>query len=78
MPSKPVIGPLHLAFAKTIRAARQQAGYSQETFARHAGLDRSFYSAVERGIFNVTLETMLIIATGLDMSLGQLCTQAGI
>jgi transcriptional regulator with XRE-family HTH domain len=64
------------AFAKAIRAAREQAGYSQETFARHAGLDRSYYGAVERGVFNVTLETALSIARGLGMSLGQLCARA--
>jgi transcriptional regulator with XRE-family HTH domain len=76
MPSKRTLGPSHRAFAKAIRAAREQAGYSQETFARHAGLDRSYYGSIERGIFNVTLETMLRIAAGLDMSLGQLCTRA--
>lgn len=78
MPSKATNGPSHRAFAKTIRTAREQAGYSQETFARHAGLDRSYYGAVERGVFNVTLQTMLTIAAGLNMSLGQLCTRAKI
>jgi transcriptional regulator with XRE-family HTH domain len=78
MPSKATNGPSHRAFAKAIRTAREQAGYSQETFARHAGLDRSYYGAVERGVFNVTLQTMLTIAAGLNMSLGQLCTRAKI
>jgi transcriptional regulator with XRE-family HTH domain len=76
MPSKRNTARSRQAFAKAIRAAREQAGYSQETFARHAGLDRSYYGAVERGVFNVTLETMLAIARGLGMSLGQLCTRA--
>jgi transcriptional regulator with XRE-family HTH domain len=34
---------------KAIRTEREQAGYSQEAFARHAGLDRSYYGAIERG-----------------------------
>lgn len=72
------IDPSRRAFAKAIRTAREQAGYNQETFARHAGLDRSYYGAIERGLFNVTLETMLRIAAGLDMSLGQLCKRAKI
>jgi transcriptional regulator with XRE-family HTH domain len=72
------IGPSRRAFAKAIRTAREQAGYSQETFARRAGLDRSYYGAIERGLFNLTLETMLRIAAGLDMSLGQLCRRAKI
>jgi XRE family transcriptional regulator, regulator of sulfur utilization len=76
MPSKRNTARSRQAFAKAIRAAREQAGYSQETFARHAGLDRSYYGAIERGVFNVTLETALSIARGLGMSLGQLCTRA--
>lgn len=60
------------------RAARQQAGYSQEAFARGIGVDRTYYQAVERGYFNVTLKTMLKIAAGLDSSVGALCTDAGI
>jgi XRE family transcriptional regulator, regulator of sulfur utilization len=76
MPSKRNTARSRRAFAKSIRAAREQAGYSQETFARHAGLDRSYYGAIERGVFNVTLDTALSIARGLGMSLGQLCTRA--
>ena len=76
MPSKQNTARSRQAFAKAIRAAREQAGYIQETFARHAGLDRSYYGAIERGVFNVTLETALSIARGLGMSLGQLCTRA--
>jgi XRE family transcriptional regulator, regulator of sulfur utilization len=76
MPRKRNTARSRRAFAKAIRAAREQAGYSQETFARHAGLDRSYYGAIERVVFNVTLETMLAIARDLGMSLGQLCTRA--
>jgi transcriptional regulator with XRE-family HTH domain len=72
------ISPSRRAFAKAIRTAREQAGYSQEAFARSVGLDRSYYSAIERGRFNVTLETMLRITAGLGISLGQLCTRAKI
>lgn len=68
----------HQALGKTIRSAREQAGYSQESFARHAGLDRAYYGAIERGVFNVTLETMLTVAAGLNSSVGELCTRAKI
>jgi transcriptional regulator with XRE-family HTH domain len=70
--------PSQRALAKAIRSAREQAGYSQEGFARHAGLDRSYYGAIERGVFNVSLQTMLTIAAGLDTSLEQICMRAGI
>jgi transcriptional regulator with XRE-family HTH domain len=41
-------------------------GYSQEGIARHAGMDRSYFAAIERGEFNVSLNTMVKIAVALD------------
>jgi transcriptional regulator with XRE-family HTH domain len=61
---------------RAIRASREEAGYSQESFARHAGLDRSYYGAVERGVFNLTFESLVKIAAGLNVGLGELCTRA--
>jgi DNA-binding XRE family transcriptional regulator len=68
----------HQALGKTIRSAREQARYSHESFARHAGLDRAYYGAIERGVFNVTLETLLKITAGLNSSVGELYTRARI
>jgi transcriptional regulator with XRE-family HTH domain len=68
----------HQALGKTIRSAREQAGYSHESFARHAGPDRAYYGAIERGVFNVTLETLLKITAGLNSSVGELYTRARI
>jgi transcriptional regulator with XRE-family HTH domain len=45
----------------------KERGYSQEGFAAHAGLDRSYYGAIERGVFNVTVETVLRVAAGLGV-----------
>lgn len=53
------------ALGNAIREVRRQRGYSQEPFASHAGLDRSYYGAIERGEFNVTLDTIVKIAKGL-------------
>jgi transcriptional regulator with XRE-family HTH domain len=39
---------------EAIRASRNERGYSQEGFAAHAGMDRSYYGAIERGGFNFT------------------------
>ncbi|HTZ85644.1 MAG TPA: helix-turn-helix transcriptional regulator [Solirubrobacteraceae bacterium] len=78
MARRVIFDPSQQALAKAIRTERERAGFSQEAFALHAGLDRSYYSAVERGDFNVTLETMLRIAAGLGVSLGRICTRAGI
>jgi transcriptional regulator with XRE-family HTH domain len=66
------------ALGKAIRSAREQAGYSQESFARHAGLDRGYYGAIERGKFNLTVETLAKIAHGLDTTVAALCERAGL
>ncbi|MGA2455581.1 MAG: helix-turn-helix transcriptional regulator [Solirubrobacteraceae bacterium] len=50
-----------------IRAEREQQGFSQEGFAARAGIDRSYFGAIERGRFNVTLDTLAKIAKGLDV-----------
>lgn len=68
--------PSQRALGLAIRTFREEAGYSQESFARHAGLDRSYYGAVERGVFNLTFESLLRIAAGLNVGLGELCTRA--
>ena len=48
-----------VALCEAIRAARTERGYAQEAFAGHVGLDRSYFGAVERGEFNITLATLL-------------------
>ncbi len=66
MPKKPVRSAVCAKFAKAVRTTREQRGYSQEGFARHAGMDRSYFAAIERGEFNVSLNTMVRIAVALD------------
>jgi transcriptional regulator with XRE-family HTH domain len=68
--------PSQRALGLAIRTLREEAGYSQESFARHAGLDRSYYGAIERGVFNLTFESLIRIAEGLGVGLGELCTRA--
>ena len=51
----------------TIRAARKEQGFTQERFAAHAGIDRAYFGAVERGEFNITIGTLTTIAAGLDV-----------
>lgn len=63
-------------FGEATRAVRRQRGFSQESFAATAGLDRSYYGAIERGEFNVTLDTILKIATGLHTKPSELLRRA--
>jgi transcriptional regulator with XRE-family HTH domain len=48
-----------------IRAARKERGFTQQDFAAHAGIDRSYFGAIERGEFNITIGTLATIAAGL-------------
>jgi transcriptional regulator with XRE-family HTH domain len=59
--------PETIAFGAALRSLRTERGYSQESFAAHAGIDRSYYGAIERGEFNVSLETLLKLAGALEV-----------
>jgi transcriptional regulator with XRE-family HTH domain len=74
MPSKKSAANMELG--KAIRAVRTQKGYTQETFALHADIDRSYYGAIERGEFNITVDTVMSIATGLKVPAAALFKRA--
>jgi transcriptional regulator with XRE-family HTH domain len=66
------------AIGRAIRDARKEQGYTQEAFALAAGLDRSYMGAIERGEFNLTLETLLKITAKLGISASELLGCAGL
>jgi transcriptional regulator with XRE-family HTH domain len=68
--------PEQVALGDAIRSAREQHGRSQERLALAAGIDRSYYSAVERGEFNLTLNALLKIASALNTPAWQLLKHA--
>lgn len=47
-------------------------GFSQESFADHCGLHRTYMGGIERGERNLTIQTVLTVAKGLDMTLSEL------
>ncbi len=47
-------------------------GFSQEAFAAHCGLDRTYIGGIERGERNVALRNIAAIANALDMTLSEL------
>ena len=55
-------------FGRRIRQLRQERGWSQEEFADHARLDRSYMGCVERGERNVSIENIGKIAGALGVS----------
>jgi transcriptional regulator with XRE-family HTH domain len=68
--------PANQALGKAIQAVRKQQGYTQESFALKADIDRSYYGAIERGEFNVTVDTVMTIAAGLGVSAAELFKDA--
>jgi len=64
------------ALGEAIESARREQGYAQEAFAKRAGLDRSYFGAVERGEFNITMDTLLKIAGGLGVQASTLLRRA--
>lgn len=63
---------LLVKFGERIRELRRATGLSQEAFADHCGLDRTYISGIERGKRNVSLENLKVLAEALDVTLSRL------
>lgn len=63
-------------FGKACRYYRQKAGISQEKFALKIGMDRTYYSSVESGKRNISLQNIKKIADGFAINVSQLFQKA--
>ena len=63
---------LQVVLGSRIRELRRKKGFSQESFADHCGLHRTYMGGIERGEHNLTIQTALTIARGLDMTVSKL------
>lgn len=62
-----------IAFGERLRDLRQEHGWaSQEAFAHHVGLDRTYISGIERGRRNPTLDIIVKLARGLEVTPSEL------
>ena len=57
---------------RVIASQRMAKGLSQEVLSGLAGLDRTHYSKIERGLRSPTIDTLFKIAHALDMPAHQL------
>ncbi|MDI1269484.1 MAG: helix-turn-helix transcriptional regulator [Polaromonas sp.] len=64
---KAVPKSLRLVFARNIRLMRIDAGMSQERLAAEAGLDRTFVGTLERGLRNISVDNIDLIAKALGL-----------
>jgi transcriptional regulator with XRE-family HTH domain len=58
---------LRRRFAANIRARRKELDLSQEELAFEAGLHRTYISGIERGIRNVSIDNIGVIAKALGV-----------
>lgn len=68
--------PRLVALGSAIRAARNEAGLSQEALAAETGIDRSYFGHVERGVKNPSYLLIDRIAGGLGLTVPELIQRA--
>ncbi|HEY9791295.1 MAG TPA: helix-turn-helix transcriptional regulator [Candidatus Obscuribacterales bacterium] len=67
---------LGTALGKAIKAKRRQLGMSQEILSEKSGLHRTYISDAERGSRNLSIQSMIRLAGGLDVPLSSLIAEA--
>jgi len=61
-----------LRFGRRVRELRNAKGLSQEAFASVCGLDRTYISGIERGVRNISLINLFVLAKALQTSVSEL------
>jgi len=69
-----IVRDLATVLGDRIRELRRKKGFSQESFADHCGLHRTYMGGIERGEHNLTIQTALTVANGLGITLSKLFT----
>lgn len=73
--SKPA--PISVALGQRIKQRRHEVEKSQETLAFEAHVDRTYISAIERGVANPSIETLANICYALNVTLAELFEPLG-
>ena len=63
---------IRIRFGRAIRRIREEQGINQEEAAERCGLQRTYYSGIERGVRNVSLVNIERIGKGLRTTLPEL------
>lgn len=61
-----------IELGERIKEYRKKTNLSQEKFALLIGMDRTYYSSVEKGKHNITIMNLKKIADGLKITLSEL------
>ena len=66
---------IHILIPRLIRRIRLEKSLSQEELAHRAGLDRTYISAVERGVRNITIKSLEKILSALEVDIDVLSAE---
>ena len=69
-------GESYIKLGRAIRALRAERGISQEELAARSGMDRSYFSSIERGERGVSLGKVLDVAAALGVPASELIRRA--
>ena len=59
-------------FAKNLKRAREDAGFTQDELSRITGMTQSFLSKVENARNNISLDKMIVLSDAIGKPLSQL------
>ncbi|MFH0986400.1 MAG: helix-turn-helix transcriptional regulator [Candidatus Omnitrophota bacterium] len=62
------VGEPERKFGAAVRKLREAKGFTQEAFAYHIGIDRSYQGKIERGEASVTLHKIGLIAKSFGLA----------
>jgi transcriptional regulator with XRE-family HTH domain len=68
--------PLQQRIGVVLRRRREAQEISQEDFAELIGMHRTYYSAIERGLKNMRIETLERICTALRAKIWEVVKEA--
>lgn len=61
-----------IQLGRNVKAERTRKGYSQEIFAEKLGVNREYVSRIERGIQNLSVKKIVVLANILDININDL------
>ena len=64
-------------FARNLRTLRKAKGLSQEEVAHEAGIDRTYVSALERSVYNPSIDVVDRLAQVLEVEPSELLRRTG-
>lgn len=68
--------PLPQRLGAALRRRREAQEISQEEFAEQVGMHRTYYSAIERGLKNIRIETLERICNALGLRMWEVLKEA--